>query len=59
MKKGIIGLVSIFTSFCLFTLGLMNLFPILVGIILLYLSIFFSVFCFNERRRFKGMRMKR
>ncbi|SFP79996.1 hypothetical protein [Salibacterium halotolerans] len=58
MKKAVIGLISILTSFCLFTLGLMDLFPLLLGIILLYLSIFFSVFLFNERRRFKGMRMK-
>ncbi|MFD2705055.1 hypothetical protein [Salibacterium lacus] len=58
MKKVIIGLLSIVASFCLFTLGLMNLFPLLLGTALLYLSIFFSIFCFNERRRFKGMRMK-
>ncbi|MGY4689538.1 hypothetical protein [Salibacterium sp. K-3] len=58
MKKVLLGIFSILISFCFFLLGIMGMFPLLAGILLLYLSIFFSVFFYNERRRFKGVRFK-
>lgn len=58
MKKVMLSLGSILVSFIMFVLGLMGMFPLIIGALLLFISIFFSVFFFNERHRFKGVHIK-
>ncbi|SDI26916.1 MULTISPECIES: hypothetical protein [Alteribacillus] len=57
MKKVLIGIVCIIISFILFVLGLMKFLPVIIGSVLLFLSIFFTVLFFSERRRFKGINL--
>lgn len=55
MKKVVFSIGCTIISFVLFILGVMHIFPLFLSILLLFLSIFFSVFFFNERHRFKGI----
>nr|WP_306898729.1 hypothetical protein [Salibacterium salarium] len=55
MKKVFFSICCTTFSFILFIMGLMNMFPLFIATLLLFLSIFFSVFFFNERHRFKGI----
>ncbi|WP_240374878.1 hypothetical protein [Bacillus piscicola] len=56
MKKVLAGIIGIVISFVLFVLGLMKLLPVFIGSVLLFLSIFLTIFSFSERRRFKGIK---
>ncbi|MFB4165709.1 hypothetical protein ACE1TI_18380 [Alteribacillus sp. JSM 102045] len=57
MKKIITGILCIIISFCLFVLGLLKFLPVFIGSLLLFLSTFFTVLFFSERRRFKGFHL--
>ncbi|SFE73734.1 hypothetical protein [Alteribacillus iranensis] len=56
MKKVLVGILFMGVSFLVFLLGLMKFIPVLIGSILLFLSIFFTVLSFSERKRFKGLK---
>ncbi|SDH71889.1 hypothetical protein SAMN05192534_11014 [Alteribacillus persepolensis] len=55
MKKVLIGILCTFVSFILFMLGLMKFLPVFIGGLFMFLSIFFTVLSFSERKRFKGI----
>ncbi|WP_377889579.1 hypothetical protein [Alkalihalobacillus sp. R86527] len=50
----IIGLILIAMSFGVFLMGLLKFIPSIVGILLLFLSILFTVSMFNKRNQFRG-----
>ncbi|MCA0987826.1 hypothetical protein [Guptibacillus algicola] len=50
----IIGLILVVLSFGVFLMGLLKFIPSIVGILLLFLSILFTVSMFNKRNQFRG-----
>ncbi|WP_181833070.1 hypothetical protein [Bacillus taeanensis] len=57
MKKSwiIVGLVLIMITFCLFILSLLQLFPRLLGGLLLLSAVVFTLHAINNQNRFKGL----
>ncbi|MEC2323985.1 hypothetical protein P9H20_06625 [Lederbergia lenta] len=49
-------IITIFFSFCLNILGLMNLFPLYLSSPLLFLTFFGFLFTMNNRNKFRGFR---
>lgn len=48
------GLVLVVLSFAVFIMGLLRFIPTVVGILLLFFSILFTVSMFNKRNQFRG-----
>ncbi|WP_270181646.1 hypothetical protein [Alkalihalobacillus sp. CinArs1] len=48
------GLILVALSFGVFLMGLLKFIPSIVGILLLFFSILFTVSMFNKRNQFKG-----
>jgi hypothetical protein len=54
--KLIISLVLVLITFILYILSLLEVFPILLSVPLLFIAILIAVTMFNNHKRFKGFR---
>ncbi|HHW39049.1 MAG TPA: hypothetical protein GXX18_17755 [Bacillales bacterium] len=54
----IFAFIFVFVSFCIYLLGLMRIIPFFLSVIPMFLSILFTVHCWNNRNRFRGNKRK-
>nr|WP_245893880.1 hypothetical protein [Salsuginibacillus halophilus] len=53
-----IGMIGTSAGFVLFILGLLHFMPVWIGSLLMFVSIFATLYFWNERKRFKGFHLK-